>query len=581
MNVLYVNLTRFGDLLQSAAAVHALSAGRDDGQGDGSGSGQGSGQGHGQNDAQTRGRKGKQSGEAHRAGLVCLDNFAAGAELLPGVDAIYPLAAGTIVAAMDPSRGGRPETAWMNGAAELRAWVRKVRDHFAPDEVRNLSPTLASCHLSRLLAGDGPVAGFAVNAHGAPENTTPWATFMQGSSASRAASPFNVVDLFRRVAGDQSHNPDGSLLPPPSHALDVMREALRAASPPGTRGYAALQLGASADIRRWPVAFFARAGDALWERHRLLPLLLGSSGEIPLAGEYAAAACGPHHSLAGKTSITDLAAVLTLSSLLISNDTGTLHLASGLGVPVVGIFLATAQAWDTGPYAVGSCSLEPDLPCHPCGFSTVCGLDRACHAAVRPETVLALAGMALAEQAETPDPATLAARFSPDAFAPEVFTGSRAWLTTRDECGFADLTSLSGHGNDARTHWMRVQRHVYRQFFDRNADEPFLPVPVPENPAVSGPENAALAEACRTMTALYDALAQQAEMLSANAPPVVRDRFWKNWDRLGHTLASRPEFAALALVWRSETASREDFDGILLLLRQYRALFLALQNALS
>lgn len=542
MNVLFVNLTRFGDLLQSAAAVHALSAGRD--------------------------------GAKNRIGLVCLDNFAAGAELLPGVDAIYPMAAGTVMAAMDPSRGGRPETAWMNGVSELRTWVRKVRDHFVPGAVLNLSPTLASCHLSRLLAGGEPVAGFALNAEGTPENTTPWATFMQGASASRSTSPFNVADLFRRVAGDKSDTPDGSLLPPPDDVLGAMREALRTASPPGTRGYAALQLGASADIRRWPAASFARAGDSLWEKHRLLPLLLGSKGEIPLADEYAAAASGPHHSLAGKTSITDLAAALILSSLLISNDTGTLHLASGLGVPVIGIFLATAQAWDTGPYAVGSCSLEPDLPCHPCAFNSVCGRNRACQTAVRPETVLALADAKLAGCG--PTPAKVAALCGSAACA-----GSRAWLTIRDGRGFADLASLSGHDNDARTRWMRVQRRLYRQFFDRDAAEPFIPKPDPDSPLVPGPEDAALAQACRTMTALYDALVQQAEMLSANAPPAVRDRFWKNWDRLGHTLASRPEFAALSFVWQGETASREDFEGILLLLRQYHALFLAMDNALS
>ena len=49
-----------------------------------------------------------------------------------------------------------------------------------------------------------------------------------------------------------------------------------------------------------------------------------------------------------------LAAVLRQSRLIVTNDTGTMHLAAGLGVPVLALFLATAQPWDTGPYREGS-----------------------------------------------------------------------------------------------------------------------------------------------------------------------------------------------------------------------------------
>lgn len=38
------------------------------------------------------------------------------------------------------------------------------------------------------------------------------------------------------------------------------------------------------------------------------------------------------------------------NGMLITNDTGTMHLAAGLNLPILAIFLATAQPWDTGPY---------------------------------------------------------------------------------------------------------------------------------------------------------------------------------------------------------------------------------------
>ena len=541
MNVLLINLTRFGDLLQSAAAIRVLARGT--------------------------------GGSKNRIGMVCLENFVSGAELLPDLEDVYPLPMSKTMAAMDnysQGAGCKPETAWMNGFSTFRDWVGKVTGHFAPDTVCNLSPTFAAGHLSRLLAGKRTLSGFVLNDQSIPANPSPWATFMQGSTLSRGASPFHVVDLFRKIAGDREKGADASLLPPSGDMLASMRERLAASSPAGTRGYVAIQLGASKDIRRWPVASFAHVGDMLWKKYRLLPLLLGSRGEIPFGEEYAAIAGEPSLSLMGKTSIPELAAAVSHISLLISNDTGTLHLASGLGVPVIGIFLATAQAWDTGPYAVNSCSLEPDLACHPCGFDTECAHGEACHKAIRPQTVAALAEARISGAGW--DRANIA--------GPDIFQGSRIWVTTRDNHGFADLASVSGHDNDPRSQWMRIQRHFYRQLFDRNTAAPFVPEPAPTGMAVSGQQGIALGQACDTMASLYSALAQQTEMLLSNPLPVVRDRFEKTWDRLTAAPTSIPDFKALSFVWRNEVASRDGLENILPLMHQYHALFTALRKTM-
>lgn len=540
MNTLVVNLTRFGDLLQSAAALRALARGP--------------------------------RGEKNRIGLVCLENFVAGAELLPNVDSIYPLPAGKIMAALNTRAelSEKRDAAWLAGVAGFHGWLKTVTEDFAPGAVCNMSPTIAACLLGRLLAGETTTSGFALDAYGFMHNTTPWASFLQGATAARTNSPFNIVDIFRKIAGDLGDAPDASLLPPPEEAVAGMRALLANAVPQDAAGFAALQLGASADIRRWPVRFFAETGDALWENHRLVPLLLGTADEIPLAEEYAAIAQNPHHSLAGQTNITDLAAALSLSALCVSNDTGTLHLASGLGVPVIGIYLATAQAWDTGPYAPGNCALEPDMACHPCGFGTRCENSHACREAILPATLISLAGAKIRSGSWN----------AAGNGAPGIARGARVWESARDAYGFADLVSLSGHDGEGRTRWLRIQRHLYRQFFDRDPAAPFVPGSVNAPPPLDSENAPVLAASCDALLPLLDALEQQAAMLAHNPIPLVADRFQRTWRRLAGMLAALPDFSALAYLWQTETMAASSLENALPVVRHYHALFRAIRSFL-
>ena len=75
--------------------------------------------------------------------------------------------------------------------------------------------------------------------------------------------------------------------------------------------------------------------------------------------------------LMGKTSIKELIALLRRVRLLITNDSGPMHLAAALGIPVLALFGPTDPVM-TGPYAVGHVVLRSGIPCSPC-------LSRRCH----------------------------------------------------------------------------------------------------------------------------------------------------------------------------------------------------------
>ena len=68
---------------------------------------------------------------------------------------------------------------------------------------------------------------------------------------------------------------------------------------------------------------------------------------------------------AGKTTLTELAALYEKAALVISTDTGPMHLAAAMGTPVVALFGPTAP-WRTGPYGTGHQVITAGLECSPC-----------------------------------------------------------------------------------------------------------------------------------------------------------------------------------------------------------------------
>jgi ADP-heptose:LPS heptosyltransferase len=101
-----------------------------------------------------------------------------------------------------------------------------------------------------------------------------------------------------------------------------------------------LQPGATDPRRRWPAPSFAALGDRL-ARDGARIAINGSPDEASLVRDVAARMQAPAIVLAGRLSLGGLCGLLARTALLVSNDTGPLHLGLALGVPSVGIFWLT------------------------------------------------------------------------------------------------------------------------------------------------------------------------------------------------------------------------------------------------
>jgi len=96
-------------------------------------------------------------------------------------------------------------------------------------------------------------------------------------------------------------------------------------------------------------------------------VVLGSAADGPLAATVAAAAKGRGHSAAGELSLRESAALIAQAELLVTNDSAPLHLATGVGTPVVAVFGPTSPSQGFGPMGRLSTVVEEQgLWCRPC-----------------------------------------------------------------------------------------------------------------------------------------------------------------------------------------------------------------------
>lgn len=134
--------------------------------------------------------------------------------------------------------------------------------------------------------------------------------------------------------------------------------------------------------KRWPVARFITAAREIQQRTNCVWLILGGKSDAALADEIQAALRVPpsdRHNLAGQTTLRELMALLRLCRVLLTNDTGPMHVAAALGTPVVVPFGSTSPEL-TGPGLPGDPQhrlLKSDAPCSPC-FLRECPIDFRC-----------------------------------------------------------------------------------------------------------------------------------------------------------------------------------------------------------
>jgi heptosyltransferase II len=152
----------------------------------------------------------------------------------------------------------------------------------------------------------------------------------------------------------------------------------------------AIGAGASyGSAKCWPPDRFAALANRLQAQAQADVILFGTSTEASVSSAIAAGMSHPPIDLTGKTSIDDLPALLSKCHLFIGNDSGAMHVAAAVGLPVVAVFGPT-DPFGTAP-VTPHCSVVQEKPhCSPC-FLRRCPTDHRCMTRVTPDAVEAAA----------------------------------------------------------------------------------------------------------------------------------------------------------------------------------------------
>jgi ADP-heptose:LPS heptosyltransferase len=126
--------------------------------------------------------------------------------------------------------------------------------------------------------------------------------------------------------------------------------------------------GATASSRRYPPEGFAIVTQQLVQMG-VQVLFTGTQPEIDLVESIRSASGVPSHSLVDRLSLAQLTALLSIAPLLLSNNTGPVHIASAIGTPVVDLYALTNPQHT--PWNVPNRVLYQDVPCRNC-YKSIC-----------------------------------------------------------------------------------------------------------------------------------------------------------------------------------------------------------------
>lgn len=259
-----------------------------------------------------------------------------------------------------------------------QAMAPLVSEHPNVAEVVSLAPDESVQHLARRLRALGPTHGLDLHANlrsaalrflvhcswsGFAKHKLARATLIS-TKVDFYGSPVPVAERYFEAARPLDVRPDGQ--PPQFFLSPAARDRVDrwlAEKDLANARLVALAPGAAHATKRWPVAHWIGLAQRLGTAGYTV-VAVGGPDDRGLARQLAA---GAHvESAAGEFSLQETGALLSRARVLVSGDTGVMHMATGVGTPVVALFGPTVEQFGFFPYRAPSIVLQRELACRPC-----------------------------------------------------------------------------------------------------------------------------------------------------------------------------------------------------------------------
>ena len=232
------------------------------------------------------------------------------------------------------------------------------------------------------------IVGFYCNNFGDRMTGHPWMQYFGIEPFNRSFNEFNLVEIFSRSGGIDLAGKEIKVLKQKAEFVnkELRIENLRKSNDQLVIGF---QIGSSLENRRWSTQSFANLADLLIQELNVHILLFGVESESKSAKEMMDLTCNKSRvtDFTGKTDLKQLSILLSGCDYLITNDTGTMHLAAALNTKIIGLFFAHAHPFETAPFSIGHLIIQPRLSCAPCSYGVHCN-NIICIEKVIPEHIL-------------------------------------------------------------------------------------------------------------------------------------------------------------------------------------------------
>ncbi len=215
----------------------------------------------------------------------------------------------------------------------------------------------------------------------------PWANYFYSSNLNRAINRVNLVDIYLKI-GNIETTPKKLLFKTTEVAKKNYIELLEKETllRKYKNSFYCLQLGASVENKQYTPQSYCSVANALFQSDNIIPVFIGTDKEKHILTSIKSDLTTPYVDIMGKTNIDTLGEVLTNANFLLTNDTGTMHIASGVETKIVCIALATAYSHETAAYSENNIIIEADIHCTPCSHQIEC-LNPICKPLIKPEIV--------------------------------------------------------------------------------------------------------------------------------------------------------------------------------------------------
>lgn len=445
--VLIINITRMGDLVQMGALLNRL----------------------------------QEEWPGAAVDLVVDRRFASVAALMTGLREVIAF---DFHALIDESRAAVKDVVSLYES--VNAWTKPLAER-RYDRIINLTFNQPSALLAGAI-GAQDIRGARSAWDGGMVVDNPWMAYFCDFHQFRRFNRFNLVDVYALGgSGPGSFAPLRVRIP--SEDRLWAKQALA-----GSSQWVAVQAGASDGMKAWRPHLFGMSLAQLCKQWEGGLAFIGSSEEEGTIAQVMqvyreAGGRNPVKNLAGRTTLSQLAALLAECRTLLTNDTGPMHVGVAAGTSVIDLSVGHVDFQETGPYGAGHWVVQPELDCAPCGFGQVCA-HHACKDRISPDLV-----------------ADLLLHVLNGAPIPSRASGARLYMSDVDEDGLGTFRLKVGTESVATAWYAGFWRRYWYETHTGIGSK----VPVPDGPP---PDMQQARESIQRLAPLLEAACQKAEEIA-------------------------------------------------------------------